>query len=704
MSSAWALDRNSPFDTRYIQTTFTVEDGLSSNIITAVSQGREGFLWVGTSEGLVRFDGKHFTAVRFPQRASGAVSVNALAEGPDGRLWIGGAEGLAEISEEPLKQSDHAPSTLYLPGLGASNHIECLHFSNDGYLWVGTDAGLFRFQHGKFSTVIPSLMISRIEEASNGHILVITSAGFMEWDGAHMLRHADLPARLGVDFNGIFHVYEDRHGVTWYCTFLGIARSKNGGPIERLPPYGDRKDAAFRVYEEADGTVWIAASRGLLRATSAGLENVFPNVHAHYLTFDRDGDLWVGTNGRGLFKFKHRAVQMFGVADGLPEGVPKAVLAASDGKLWVGSNCGGLSWFDGSRFRTYADTDGLLNSCVFSLAEDRDKDILVGTYGGGVFRFHAGRFTQISQPNIKGVSVARALIPTRDGSLWIAYSDGITLLQEGRARRFTTADGLSSDQVYSAFKDHLGNIWVETSAGIDRFVQNHFVAVAPLYQAIFGEDQVGNLFALAYRNGAFELKENRLIDLKGAPEVMGIATSSNQLWLCGAGIYRVPLQSLAAWTSEPSVPRDYTLFGRKDGMNSADCSDGFRNMAITRDGKLWVATNQGLAMIASSQTPPNNRPPAIYMQRIVVEKKVESPGHELILAPGIHHLELDFGVIELASPERVRFQYRMDGVAYRSELTNFIYVPVTVTVYGTAKELSTKLRRGRTITKQPHSA
>ena len=661
-AQGWALAPN-PLESRYIRTTFTVEDGLSSNVVPAVLQTRDGFLWVGTREGLLRFDGRHFTPVYFPQRALGAVSVNALAEGPDGGIWIGGTEGLAEITKEPLTQLDHAPTALYLPGSGINNHIECLHFSRDGVLWVGTDAGLFRFQHGKFSTIIPNLMISRVEETASGHLLVITSAGFIEWDGANILQHADLPGRLGVPFNGIFHVYEDRHGVTWYCTVKGIARSKKGGEIERLSPYGLVADTAFRVYEDVNGTVWIAASEGLLRVTDAGLENAFPNLHARHLTFDRDGDIWAGTNGRGLLKFKYRTVWMFGEVDGLPPGsVPKAVLAASDGKLWVGGDCGGLSWFDGSRFHMYADADGLTDSCVSSLAEDTDKSILVGTFGGGVFRFLDGRFTRVSEAITKGLSVVTALVPTHQGSLWIGYSDGLILQEQGRTRRFTTADGLSSDQVYSAFEDHGGGIWVETSAGIDRFVQNHFVAVAPLYHAVFGEDQAGGLFALADRNGAFELKGNKAIVLKGAPEVMGIASSPGQLWLCGAGIYRVPLQSLEAWTSEPAGPRDYTLFGRQDGMNSADCSDGFRNMAITRDGKLWVATNQGVAMLELSQAPPNNRAPSIYMQRIVVEKTVKPPSHDVVLPPGMHHLELDFGVIELASPEKVRFQYRMDGV------------------------------------------
>ncbi len=658
----WALTPN-PFDKSYIRTTFTVEDGLSSNVVPAVLQTRDGFLWVGTREGLLRFDGRHFTTVYFPQRTLGAVSVIALAEGPDGGVWIGGTEGLAKITKKPLNQLDHAPKALYLPGSGVSSHIECLHFSRDGALWVGTDAGLFRFQDGKFSTILPGLMISRVEETSSGHILVITSAGFIEWDGGSILHHADLPGRLGVPIGGIFHVYEDRHGTTWYCTSRGVARSIKGGEIERLAPYGIQDDRAFRAYEDANGAVWIAASEGLLRATDSGLENEFPTLHARHLTFDRDGDIWAGTNGRGLLKFKPRLVRMFGEADGLASGsVPKAVLAASDGKLWVGSDCGGLAWFDGSQFHLFAEPDGLTNSCVSALAEDADKHVLIGTFGGGVFRLLDGRFTRISEEITKGLSVVTALVPTQKGSLWIGYSDGLTLLEQGRTRRFTTADGLSSEQVYSAYEDHGGNLWVETSAGIDRFVQNHFVAVAPLYHAIFGEDQAGDLFALADRNGAFELKGNKAIPLKGAPPVMGMATSPHQLWFCGAGIYRVPLQSVEAWTREPVAPRDYTPFGRQDGMNSADCSDGFRNMAITHDGKLWVATNQGVAMLQLSQAPLNNRAPPIYMQRIVVEKTVEPPNHDLVLSPGIRHLELDFGVVELSSPEKVRFQYRMDDV------------------------------------------
>ena len=132
-----------------------------------------------------------------------------------------------------------------------------------------------------------------------------------------------------------------------------------------------------------------------IASTSSGRELVASNLDATYLALDRDGDLWAGTKGTGLFRLKSQAVKMFTAADGLPSGVPMAVLAASDGKLWVGSNCGGLSRFDGHRFHTYSEKDGLTNSCVFSLAEDRNHDILIGTFGGGIFRFREGQFTVI---------------------------------------------------------------------------------------------------------------------------------------------------------------------------------------------------------------------------------------------------------------------------------------------------------------------
>jgi signal transduction histidine kinase len=360
---------------------------------------------------------------------------------------------------------------------------------------------------------------------------------------------------------------------------------------------------------------------------------------------------------------------MFTAADGLPLGMPMAVLAASDGKLWVANYCGGLSRFDGVRFQTYADKDGLSNSCVFSLAEDRNDDILVGTHGGGVFRFRNGHFIQVSAPDRLTNRVVTAMVPAKNGPLWIAYSDGLDRIADGQIRRFTTADGLSSNSILSAYEDRQGVLWVETTKGIDRLKEDHFVTVLTADSAFtevgrfgFGEDRFGQLFAFGPDNAMFHIQEDRVVRLNGAPRITGMAQSTENLWFCGDGIYRATPDSLQKWEHDQEAPTEYALFNRADGMDSTQCTGGFRNMAVTNDGRLWVATQQGVAMLEFSQLRHTDRKPAIFIERIVIGKTVQAPGRELVLPAGTPRVEVHFGTIELASPEAIRLQYRLDDI------------------------------------------
>ena len=650
-------------DNGYIRKNFTVEDGLLSNQVNAILQTRDGFLWIGTELGLLRFDGQHFAPVTFLPKAV-PVFVGSLAEAPDGALWVGTRAGVARIPRDGMSEPGHTVATVYHPGSGDGDSIQCLLFSRSGVLFVGTMTGMYRFEDGKFSVIIPDLWTSRIEEASNGNLLVITSKGFMEWDGSRVLARTEVSARLGVGQNEIFHVSEDQAGTTWYCSVKGVARQR-GRSIEALQP----ADAVFRVKEDAEGTVWFSQSGALYRATKSGRELVASNLSASYLAFDKDGDVWAGTKGAGLFRLKRQAVKMFTAADGLPLGSPTSVLATRDGKLWVGSECGGLSWFDGRRFHTYSERDGLTNSCVFSLAEDRNGDILIGTFGGGIFRLREGRFTVLVKEDKLKDNVAVAILPASDGSLWVVYSDGPHRILDGYERTFTTADGLSSNSVLSAYADRRGTIWVETTAGIDRLENERFVPVSTTDNASvgpgqlgFGEDQRGELFAFGPLSGIMHVRETRVSRLDVAPKITGMLRSREALWFCGDGIYRTAPDSLEKWEQRPADPPDYTRFDRADGMNTAQCNGGFRNMAATSDGKVWVATEQGLAMLPSSMPPQSSAKLAIYMRRVVIGKTPQPAGRELVVAPGARHIELHFGAIELASPERVRFQYRLDGV------------------------------------------
>jgi ligand-binding sensor domain-containing protein len=192
------------------------------------------FLWIGTHHGLLRYDGHHFTTFGFlPQELAGT-SINTLSEASDGSLWVGTASGVAHIKPSALKQLGPASPDMYHPGSGEKDHVECLQIAADGTVWVGTDDGLFRFEGGAFICVIPDLWISRIHVTSGGHLLIVTSIGVREWDGQRIVDRSDLSRQLGVALNGVFDVFEDGGGTTWYCTAAGIARQKPHGGIERL--------------------------------------------------------------------------------------------------------------------------------------------------------------------------------------------------------------------------------------------------------------------------------------------------------------------------------------------------------------------------------------------------------------------------------------------------------------------------------------
>jgi ligand-binding sensor domain-containing protein len=360
----------------FIRTHFAKEDGLPSSIVNVILQTRDGFLWVGTGEGLVRFDGRHFTTIEFsPQTPTEGLS-QALAEGPDGDLWAGTNTGVLRIPSTALDQFGRLPATVYHAGAGPGDTITALQFTGDGVLWAGTGRGFYRLHRGVFSTVLPDVSVSRIEKASNGRLLMVTSDGFVEWDGARLVDHTDIAARLGVSANEIFHVMEDHTGARWYCTAAGVAHEVNGS-IERLQRYALHAGLnVYRAYEDPQGNVWLNLAGGLYRAAGTAYEAV-PGVSARYIYADGDGDLWLGTNGDGLVRLKNRIVRMFTGDDGLGlwSNATMTVLDAGGGKLLIGSICGGLALFDGHGFRTYSHKDGLSNACVFAVAADRNNDV-----------------------------------------------------------------------------------------------------------------------------------------------------------------------------------------------------------------------------------------------------------------------------------------------------------------------------------------
>jgi len=667
--SARAVDPKQPA-TSYLRNTFSVEDGLSSNVVNAILQTRNGFLWIGTDAGLNRFNGRHFTPIYFRgSKSTPQGIVRTLTEGPDGDLWIGTSAGLVRISRLALDQFDRSLSVFYHPGAGISDEITCLHFGRDGVLWVGTGEGIYSFVGNRFEIAIPNASISRIEESAHGHMLIVSGQGFIELDGTRVVEHPGLSDQLGIRPDAFFHVFEDGEGAVWFCTSAGLARRINGS-IERFQPYGTGGQGAYRVYEDPQGNLWVWLSTGIFRVSRTRLEPLAPNIPIRTAIADREGNLWIGTNGEGLMRFKDRPIRMFTKADGLPNNIPMTVLSKSDGSLWVGNNCGGLSVFNGEGFKTYNEKDGLANSCVWALAEGKRGELWVGTWGGGLFRFADGHFAQFGSRQGLAGDVVRAITTASDASLWIATEGGLSHMMNGQFRNYTTTDGLSSNRVVSVYQDRRSTIWVGTSRGVNRMAGDRFTPVLSSHEIFdpryisLGEDSSGDLYALSAPKGIDRIVGNQLLEVNHDLDLLSMATSQRgELWFTGgSGIFRFSSAAFRQNQGVQETPLDYAWFGRTDGMASMQCSIGTPNMAIAADGKLWVATVQGLALLDLQHLPFNSAKPLIYVDEVTVGRERHPAGRELVLPPGTHHVELRFDSISLAWPEKIRFQYRMDDV------------------------------------------
>jgi ligand-binding sensor domain-containing protein len=482
-----ALDPQSPASS-YRRTTFTTEDGLGANVINAILQTRDGFLWIATYTGLTRFDGQHFTHVPFPKLL---INVYSMAEGPDGDLWLGTRAGVFRISPRLLEQPGDPRVTVYHLGPAGDDTVRMVGFGRDGTLWAGTRRGLYRWNGGSdFSPVVSGFEVNRLEEAPDGHILMPNSKGYVEWDGARTVDHPEVAQQLGIKPHQVFEVFPDRQGALWFSTARGLFRQLGGSATN----IGGRGKAAYETYQDKRGNYWIsAADGGVFRVRGNAFEAVAPDAKCRFLFADRDGGLWIGTNGDGLVHIQDGPVHMFTTVDGLGSNVVMAALTTRSGRLWVATNCGGIAWFDGERFHPLADKDDHAH-CPYSLAEDDNGDLLVGTYGAGVFRLHDGVLTPFLNTPALPDNTVPGILGTHDGSLWIATTRGLARLRDGQLRAYTTADGLSAINVLRLFKDSAGTFWATTSTGVDQLVGDRFSQVFSRPEsAILGEDR-GNLY------------------------------------------------------------------------------------------------------------------------------------------------------------------------------------------------------------------
>jgi len=666
--------------TQYTHQAWHAEEGLPQNSVQAIVQTRDGYLWLGTQEGLVRFDGVRFAV--FDEKSTPSLpssNILALCAGTDGSLWIGTrGGGLLQLVNGSLRRYGKAEGV-------PNDFVRSVYEDAHGRIWAGTEGGVVRQEEARFVPAFPAA-----DAVPPRVVLAIAQSGADIWlgtDGGGLLRLRGraletFTQKSGLPSNVVRCLYPDADGTLWIGTRGGgLARFRRGA-FTNFPSGGGAWTTIGAIRRDRDGNLWVGTrGGGLLRLrgeeiTSFTKTDGLASDMVMCAYEDREGTLWIGTDGEGLHRFKDGKVTTFSVQEGLSDNMLVPILEDPRGTLWLGSYGGGLNAFRDGRFTAYTTKQGLSSNLVASLAADSAGTLWVGTDGGGLNRLRDGRFTHYGAA--EGLSNNRviSLLVDRESNLWVGtYGGGLNLLQGGVFLVYGTRDGLTSAMVNALTQDRAGTLWIGTDGGgLNRFRDGRFSALTTrdglahdtvyrIYEDAEGVLWIGTYGGLSrWKNGKFTsyttkdgLFNNKIFQI--------LEDEDGNLWMsCNKGIFRVRKKELNDFADGKIRAISAEAFGTADGMKSSECNGTAQPAGWkSRDGTLWFPTTLGAVRIDPRHLPINNLQPPVSIEGATVDKRNFSATGSVRAAPGPGQLEIHYAGLSLLDPEKVHFRYRLEG-------------------------------------------
>lgn len=659
---------------RYQQLVWQDQHGLPQNTVRSILRTRDGYLWLATLEGAVRFDGVRFTVFDSGNtKAIGVSLILALMEDRAGNLWLG-TDGTGIVRRTPS-----GSFTRFSTDEGLSNqHITCLFEDRGGVLWVGTDGGgLNRFEHGRFSRQegLPSDQIRALAEDAHGALWVGTTAGLVRLQDGTI---TSLTERDGLPHRAVRALWPDHHGTLWIGTDGGLSRLADGrfttyGPTDGLP-----HDAVSALLQDREGTLWIGTNtNGVLRLrdghmTTHSTREGLPGDAVEALYQDPEGDIWVGT-GSGVAQLRDGRVRTLSVADGLPDNNVRAVYEDTAGTIWIGTTSG-LGQLRAGAFTNYSTVQGLPSDVIRGIAEDREGHLWFATPAGAA-RFAGGRFSPWTTGQGLSSNNVFSILGDRAGTLWFAtFGGGLNRLRDGTVTVFTTHDGLPDNELSALFEDRAGSLWIGTrSGGVSRFMKGRFTTwstrngLPSNHILSFYEDRSGAIWVGTHGGGLVRFKGGVLTTVTTSQGLYDnlafhiLEDDQGDLWMsANKGIYRTSLQALDAVADGKARTVTSFVYGIVDGMLSREANGGYPAGWKTRDGRLWFATVKGVVVIDPRRRV--EQPPLIAIEQVTVDQQVQPTGSPIRIAPGQGNLEIAYTGLSWARPQYIAFKYKLAGL------------------------------------------
>ena len=673
LSSGQNLNGTDNYNTRLWQ----IEDGLPNNTVQAIAQTSDGYLWVGTREGLARFDGVNFDDVQLMDEPF--PSISCLYQSHDGTLWIGtDNRGLFYLSGAKIKR-------FLGPNGELDFNVREIHESKDG-IWITSSGKALHLANGKWEQQIK---LTRILQG------ICLDANGAAWTVGGNLTRLDTKIPLNYPLKANLPnltarcLYSDSAGEFWMGVGDDLARLQNGAVTVYRQPNSPSGYVSV-IFRDSIGQLWVGSYLGLSRFVNghfiSNAEPDAPQYRIYAIFEDRERNIWIGSE-EGLMRLTRKDFNTITKKDGLAVNTVASVCASRDGSVWVSPwGCGLDHWVDG-QITALTPKDGLSSSYIMAIAEGRDGSIWAGADNGGdLNHIQNGRITIYGRKQgfvTKPSTATTALYEDNRNVLWIGSRELLQCWDGKQFSYFTTNNGLSNQKINAICGGGDGVVWIGTEAGLTRWENARFqnlaatnaqldVLILSLYQ-----DSDENLWIGTKGNGLLEFKDgivHRFTSAQGlfSDAIYSILEDNNHhLWLNSSrGIFRVNKTQLQAIAAGSRSTVTSITYGKADGiLSSGQYQEVTQPSACkSKDGHLWFRTTQGVAVVNPNDLDENKFPPPVVIREILADRHLVGNSnsefeidHKIVIPPGRGDLEVHYQALSFRAPEKNQFRYKLEG-------------------------------------------
>ncbi|MGA2890119.1 MAG: two-component regulator propeller domain-containing protein [Terracidiphilus sp.] len=653
----------------YTRKLWQTQDGLPEQTVQSFAQTADRYLWIGTTGGLMRFDGARFSV--FDHENTPEIkenSVFALLASRDGGLWIGTEGGGLVRYRAGIFRAYGLREGL------SDGFVRALHEDRKGTIWVGTDNGLLRIAGDRFERVdnangVPPVAVHAIAEDHDGGLWVGGSR-LLRFNGSELIEyHLEGSASQ----NRVKSILETADRTVWVGTVSGLNRLLPGSShFERVEGI---KGTVRVLRQTSDGALWIGMIGQGIRFTSGDkftamtAPDSLPSNTVLNIFEDDEQNLWIGTQA-GVLRLTKTPVRIVP----LPHSEDSdfgTIYQDHDGTLWVVST-------DVFRLRNGIAEPylfpGLGRIPVRNVYRDRSGALWVGTDGDGVVRLDGTRITRLTMKEGLVNNFVRALLQGRDGSMWIATDEGVSRWTPHGFTNYQMRDGLTYFSTRALLEDRNGDIWIGTDRGL-----NHLHAGGFVHDAVTNslsqekvwaihEDSDGGLWFGTRNDGLFRWSQNKLTHYTTD---RGLASNSiyqiledqkNNFWMSGPnGISLLNRRELDKAAGDPAQHLSLTLYGISNEVETTQIYGGRQpSGCLGTQSDVWFPSNKGPIHILGNVVQPQPLPP-VNINEVLVDGRSILTGAPVVMAPGSGRLEVSYAPILLRSQDGVRFRYRLEG-------------------------------------------